>query len=147
MEQTLREDLKKAQLMANEIEVATIRLVLSEMRNVQINKGESLSDEEIGGVIQKELKKRRESAQAFRQGNREELAEREEAEAAVLEHYLPAQLSKEELTQIVEQIITELGAKSIQDMGRVIGAVRGKVGQKAEGSVISLVVKEKLTPQ
>jgi uncharacterized protein len=145
METRLREDLKKAQLMTNELEVATIRLVLSEMRNAQITKGEALSEEEIIGVIQKELKKRRESVLAYRQGNREELAEREEAEAAVLEKYLPEQLSKEELTKIVEETISEVGAKTIQDMGKVIGAVRGKVGQKAEGATISMLVKENLS--
>src|SRR5260221_10891966 len=134
MEDKLKEDLKQAQLMANELVVATVRLLLSEIKNAQIAKGEALSDDEIFNVIQKELKKRRESAEAFKKGNRAELAQREEAEAAVLQAYLPTQMSTEELTKIVEQVINELGAKEMKDMGRVIGAVRAKVGSSADGS-------------
>src|SRR6267378_3837589 len=101
MEEKIKADLKQAQLMENELVVATLRLLLSEIKNAEIAKGEPLPDEEIVGIIQKELKKRRESAEAFRKGDREELAEREEAEAAVLQSYLPEQMSTEELTKIV----------------------------------------------
>jgi uncharacterized protein YqeY len=145
MENQLREDLKEAQLMENELVVATLRLLLSEIRNAQIAKGQELSDDEIVSVLQKELKKRREAAEAFKAGNRIEMAEREEAEAAVLQKYLPAQMSDEELTKIVEEVIKEVGATEIKDMGRVIGAVRGKVGSSADGSKISQIVKEKLS--
>lgn len=144
MENRLREDLKQAQLMANGLVVATLRLLLSEIRNTQIAKGQVLSDDDVTQVIQKELKKRRESAEVFKQGNRHELAEREEAEAAVLEKYLPEQMSDEELTKIIEAVITEVGASEVKDMGRVIGAVRQKVGSLADGAKISQIVKEKL---
>jgi uncharacterized protein len=126
MEEKLKEDLKQAQLMANELVVATIRLLLSEIRNAQIAKGEVLTDDEIIQVIQKELKKRRESA-------------------AVLQTYLPQQMSLEQLTKVVEEVINELGAREVKDMGRVISAVRAKVGSSAEGSAVSQIVKEKLT--
>jgi uncharacterized protein YqeY len=145
MEEKLRNDLKQAQLMANEIIVATIRLVLSEVRNAQISKGEALSDEEIVGVIQKELKKRRESAESFQKGNRPELATREEAEAAVLDQYLPEQLPDDELSAIIKETIGSLNAQGIQDMGRVIAVVRGRVGQAADGGKISMLVKEQLS--
>ena len=145
MENKIKEDLKQAQLLGNEIVVATLRLLLSEIKNAEIAQGQVLSDDEIVQVIQKELKKRKESAEAFKTGNRQELVEREEAEAAVLHGYLPAQLSSEELTKIVIEVITELGAKEIKDMGRVIGAVRAKVGSSADGAAISQIVKEKLS--
>lgn len=151
MEDKLKEDLKQAQLMANEIVVATLRLVLSELIYLRVRKGlknddnASLSDGDVISVIQKELKKRRESAEAFRKGKREELAEREEAEAAVLGQYLPEQMSDEELTKVVEGVITELGASQMSDMGRVIGAVRAKAGFLADGAKISQIVKEKLS--
>ncbi len=145
MENQLKEDLKQAQLMENELVVATIRLVLSEIKNTQIAKREVLTDDEIVQVIQKELKKRREAAEAFRKGNREELAEREEAEAAVLQKYLPEQMSDDQLTKVINGVITELGAAEMKDMGRVIGAVRGKVGSSADGFKISQIVKEKLS--
>ena len=145
MEEKIKNDLKQAQLMANELVVATLRLLLSEIRNAQIAKGEALSDQEITGVIQKELKKRREAAEAFHKGNREELAKREEAEAAILIQYLPEQIPEEELAAIIDETITTLGAKNVQDMGKVIAAVRAKVGQAADGGTISKIVKEKLS--
>lgn len=151
MEAKLKEDLKKAQLMTNELVVATIRMVLSELTYLRVAKGMKnddsavLIDEDVIGVIQKEAKKRRESATAFRQGNREELAEREEAELAVLEQYLPEQMGDEELTKIVVQVITEQGASQMKDMGKVMAAVREKVGSSADGGKISQIVKEKLS--
>lgn len=138
----IQNDLKNAQLERDEIKVATLRMLLSEIKYAQIQKGE-LKDEDVLAVIQKEGKKRQESVQAYKAAGREELAEKEEKEAAVLSSYLPKQLSDEELTTIVEQTINELEATSLSDMGRVIGAVRVKVGSSADGSRISQVVKEK----
>lgn len=151
MENQLKEDLKKGQLMENELVVATLRLVLSELTYLKVAKGlkneegATLSDADVLAVIQKELKKRRESADAFRKGNREELAEREEAEAAVLTTYLPEQLSDEQLTNTIDQVITELGASEIKDMGRVMAAVKAKVGSAGDGGKISQIVKGKLS--
>lgn len=144
MEQKIKEDLKQAQLMANGLVVATLRLLLSEIKNAEIAKGEALTDDEIVIVIQKELKKRRESAEAFHNGNRQELAEREEAEAAVLDQYLPDQLPEDELRAVIDETISSISAHTMQDMGRVIAAVRGKVGSAADGGTISRLVKEKL---
>lgn len=140
----LQEDLKNAQLARDEVKVSTLRLLLSEIKNFEIAKGAEPSDEDIISVVAKEVKKRKEAALGFRSGNREEQALKEEKEAVILQTYLPSQLSNEELTKIVEQSINELGATTIQDMGKVIGAVMGKVKGKAEGAVISGIVKEKL---
>lgn len=106
----LQEDLKQAQLNRDEINTSTLRLLLSEIHNVQIQKGQ-VSDEDIISVIQKEAKKRQEAAESFKAGGRGEQAQREEAEAAILEGYLPDKISNEELTEIVENSITEVGAK------------------------------------
>ncbi len=145
MEQKIKDDLKTAMLAKDEVGVATLRLLMSEMTYARVSKQvDSLSDEDVVSVVQKELKKRKESAVSFRAGNREELAQKEEAEAKVLEKYLPQQLSNEELTKIVEDSINKLGAKSPSDMGRVIGMVMGQVGQSADGSRVSTLVKEKL---
>lgn len=144
MDQRIKDDLKTAQLDRDEIKVSTLRLLLSEINNARISKGEDLSDQDIVSVVQKESKKRRESASAFRDGGRSEMAEKEEAELKILQGYLPAQMSTEELTKIVEESITELGASSLQDMGKVIGVVMSKVGQSAEGSTVSALVKERL---
>lgn len=141
----LQEDLKNAQLARDQVKVSTLRLLLSEIKNFEIAKGAKLSDEDVMSVVAREVKKRKEAVIGFRSGNREEQALKEEAEAAILQSYLPAQLSNEELTRIVEESINELGATTIQDMGKVIGVVMGKVKGKAEGSAVSAIVKEKLS--
>jgi len=140
----IQSDLKEAQLARDEIEVSTLRLLLSEIKNEEIKKGEKLFDQDIISVIQREVKKRKEAAAGFRTGGREEQAQKEEAELKILESYLPAQLSNEELTKVVEDTINELGAKSMADMGRVMGVVMGKVKGQADGGVVSALVKEKL---
>jgi len=149
----IQTDLKNAQLARDEIKVSTLRLLLSEVKNAEIAKNSpaesrppagGLSDEDIISVVQREVKKRKEAAIAFRSGGREESAVKEEAELKVLESYLPAQLSDEELTKLVEETIHEVGATSVADMGKVIGAVMGKVKGKADGGMVSSLVKEKL---
>lgn len=145
----IRQDLKQAQLSADEVKVSTLRLLIAEIQNNQIKKGPEavLSDEEIISIIQREIKNRKEAAEGFRKGDRETSAQKEEAELKVLEAYLPAQLTTGELTQIVETSINEIGATSIQDMGKVIGMVMGKVRGKADGGSVSAIVKEKLMPK
>jgi uncharacterized protein YqeY len=140
----LLEDLKTAQLARDEARVSTLRLLLSEIKNVEIDKGAPLSDEDIVSVVQKEVKKRKEAALGFRSGDREEQAQKEESEAAILQSYLPTQLSTDELTKIVQEAINETGATGLSDMGKVIGIVMGKVKGQAEGSAVSSIVKEKL---
>lgn len=140
----LQEDLKRAQLNKDETRVSTLRLLLSEVKNSEIAKGEQLSKQEIISVIAKEVKKRKEAASGFRQGGREEAAIKEEQEAALLSNYLPAQLSDEELTKIVDEAIKETGASSIPEMGKVIGVVMTKVAGQADGGRVSMLVKEKL---
>ncbi|MBI2597175.1 GatB/YqeY domain-containing protein [Candidatus Daviesbacteria bacterium] len=141
----IQNDLKNAQFARDEVKVSTLRLLLSEVRNAEINKGGSLSDEDVISLVQKEVKKRKEAALGFRQGGREGSAKREEAELKVLESYLPAQLSNEELTKIVEETISEVGASSTLDIGKVMGMVMSKVAGKADGGSVSQIVKEKLS--
>lgn len=149
----LQTDLKNAQLARDEVKVSTLRLLLSEVKNREISKGEGLSDEDVISVVQREVKKRKEAAEGFRSGGREESAVAEGLEAKVLEAYLPSQLSNEELTKLVEDTISEAcqlalvnGSEkpSLQDMGKIIGLVMGKVKGRADGGTVSAMVKEKL---
>ncbi len=144
MENRLKSDLKQAQLARDEIKVSTLRLFLSEIKNKEIEKGEALVDGDIITVCQREIKKRKEAALAFRSGGREDAAAKEEAELKVLEEYLPAQMTTEELTKIVEGVITEMGAAGAADMGKVIGAVMGKTKGQTDGGTVSALVKGKL---
>lgn len=141
----IKSDLKNAQLSRDEVKVSTLRLLLSEVKNKKIAKGEPLTDEDIISVVQREVKKRKEAAAGFRSGGREESAVKEESEAKVLEGYLPAQMNNEELTKLVQESINEVGAGSMADMGKVMGVVMGKVKGRADGSQISGIVKEKLS--
>lgn len=140
----IQTDLKNAQLSREEVRVSTLRLLLSEIKNGEIAKGGLLSDDDVITIIQREVKKRKEAATGFRSGEREDSALKEELEAKVLESYLPEQISTEELTKLVEDTINELGAKSMVDMGKVIGAVMGKIKGRADGGTVSSIVKEKL---
>ncbi|MBI2039787.1 GatB/YqeY domain-containing protein [Candidatus Microgenomates bacterium] len=141
----LQSDLKQAQLDRDEVKVVTLRLLLSEIHNLEIQKGGNLTDQDAIQVAQREVKKRKEAAEGFRQGGREDQAQKEEAEEKILQAYMPAQLSNEELTKLVQDSINELGAKSLDDMGRVMGLVMGKVAGRADGSVVSNIVKERLS--
>lgn len=143
----IQNDLKNAQLARDEVKVSALRLLISEIRNKEIEKGAVLSDEDIVSVVQKEAKKRKEAAEGFRKGAREDSALKEEAELKILEGYLPEQISTEELTKIVSEVITETGATTMADMGKVIGAVMGRVKGRAEGSAVSAIAKQKLGAQ
>lgn len=146
MEEKIRQDLKQAQLSRDEVKVSTIRLLLSELTYAKVAKGtDSLTDEDIIASIQKEAKKRKESIESFRKGGREDLVSKEEAELKILQTYLPEQISDEELTKVVDEVITNTGATSAADMGKVIGAVMSKVGQRVEGARVSTLVRLKLT--
>src|SRR5437763_1827407 len=113
----IQADLKTAMLAKDETRVSDLRMLISELKYANIRKGEeggddrnAISDEDPIGVVQKELKKRKESVESFRSGNRPELAEKEETEAEILKAYLPEQMSDEELTKLVEEAITKTGA-------------------------------------
>lgn len=145
----LQADLKDAQLARDEVKVSTLRLLLSEVKNREISKGGlptgGLSDEDIISVILREVKKRKEAAESFRSGDREESAAKEDLEAEILEGYLPARMSNEELTKIVDDTIKELEVTSVSDMGKVMGVVMGKVKGQADGTAVSNLVKERLS--
>jgi uncharacterized protein YqeY len=143
MNDQIRQDLKTAMLAKDETAVMTLRMLLSEIKYAEVA-GVEISDQAIIGVVQKELKKRKEAAEGFRKGGREESAQKEEAEAKILEKYLPSQLSDQELQSLVVEVIKEVGATSMSDMGKVISQVMAKAGQSAEGSRISALVRQQL---
>ena len=137
----LQAEIKTAMLAKNAERLGTLRLLKSAIGYAQIEKkNESLSDAEIVAIVQKEVKKRRDSVEQYTTGGRPELAAVETSEIAVLETFLPKQLSPEELEQLVRATIQELGATSKKDMGPVMKAVQAKVAGRAEGKTISGLV-------
>ena len=121
-----------------------LRLILASLRSAQKDIQRPLSSDEELQVLQRERKRRTEAAEAFRAGGREEQAEREEAELAVLEEFMPEPLSEEELDRIVDDAIAETGATSIREMGRVMADVMPQIAGRADGSAVSQLVREKL---
>ena len=147
LKERLRGDLTTAMKARDQTKVLTLRMALTAVTNAE-TAGEShheLSDDEVMNVLVRETKKRRESAEAFDDAGRTELAERERAEEAVLAEYLPQPISDEELTALVAAAITETGAEGPQQMGQVMKVVQPQVGSRADGKRISSEVKRQLT--
>lgn len=121
-----------------------LRLILNALRTSEKELQRPLSEDEELQVLQRERKRRVEAAEAFRAGGRDEQAESEERELAVLEEFMPAPLSEEELEDIVDDVIAEVGATSMADLGRVMADVMPQIAGRADGSVVSQIVREKL---
>ena len=121
-----------------------LSLILSSLRSAEKDLQRELSDEEELQVLQRERKKRIEAADAFRSGGREQQAAAEDAELAVLEEFMPAPLSEDELEEIIDDAIAEVGATSLRDLGRVMKDVMPQVAGRADGGAVSQLVREKL---
>lgn len=128
----------------NTEKVSVLRLLKSSLKNAEIESGGELSESDILKVLEKQAKQRRDSATQYRSGNRLDLAEKEEAELLIINQYLPEKLSVEETAKIVDEVIIEIGASSVKDMGKVIKTVMERVGAKADGKTVSELIKEKL---
>jgi uncharacterized protein YqeY len=139
----ISEDIKKAMLAKEKVRLEALRGVKKEFLEAKTAKGSNgdLTDEAAVKILQKMVKQRKDSAQIYIDQNRPELAENELAEVAVIEAYLPKQMSDEELTAAVKEIISEVGATSAKDMGKVMGVASKKLAGKAEGRAISDKVK------
>lgn len=140
----LAADMKAAMKSKDKLKLSTIRLMRSEIKNAEIQKGEALNEDEVTGVLTRELKKRRESMVLYEEGNRPELVEKEGREAAILEEYLPEQLSAAEVEALVDEAIAAAGAQSVKEIGKVMGLLMPKVKGRADGTVVSGLVKAKL---
>jgi uncharacterized protein len=140
----IEEELKAARLARDGERRDALSLVLNALRAAQKELARELSDDEELQVLQRERKRRLEAADAFRAGGREEQAEDEEFELDVLEEFMPEPLSEEEIEEIIDDVISEVGATSIRDLGRVMAGVMHQVSGRADGSTVSQLVKEKL---
>jgi uncharacterized protein YqeY len=140
----IEEELKAARLARDEDRRDALSLVLNALQNAQKELQRSLSDDEELQVLQRERKRRVEAADAFRGAGREEQAEDEEYELEILEEFMPEPMSEDELEEIIDDVISEVGATSIRDLGRVMAGVMHQVSGRADGSVVSQLVKEKL---
>jgi uncharacterized protein len=140
----LEEQVKEAMLARENERRDALRLILSSLKSAEKDLQRPLSDEEELQVLQRERKKRQEAAEAFRDAGREQQAENEEAELAILEEFMPEPVSEDELERIVDDAIAENKATSMRDMGRVMADVMPQIAGRADGSAVSQLVREKL---
>jgi uncharacterized protein len=148
LRQQLEDDVKAAMLSGDSLKVETLRglktvVLYADVATKSRDTG-GISDDEILNLFAKEVKKRQESADLYVQGGSQERADKELAEKAIIEAYLPAQMSEAELGVIIDKAIAETGAEGPQAMGKVIGVVKAQVGNSADGSVIARLTKERL---
>jgi uncharacterized protein YqeY len=143
---TLSADMKQAmkEREAGKQRLSVIRMVWAAIRNKEIDTKKELDDNEVCGLLMKEVKQREDSITEFKKANRTDLVEANEQEVAILKKYLPEQLSDEDLKVIVQETIATTGAKTMKDMGKVMGAVMAKAKGRAEGGKISAFVRELL---
>lgn len=136
--------LKEAMKARDQVRVGTLRMLIAAVKNTQVEKMHELDDDEVVDVASREAKRRRESIEAFRGAGREDLATKEEAELAVLQAYLPDQLSGDALAALVDEAIAETGATGPKEMGAVMKALMPKIRGRADGGEVSSLVKQKL---
>jgi uncharacterized protein len=144
LREQLSDEMKTAMKARDELRLSTIRMIRSAVKNKDIDLKRELNDQEIVDVLATLVKQRRESIRLFGEAGRSDLVEKEEKELAVLMHFLPRQLSREEVVTLVEGVIAECGALSSKDMGRVMKALTPHVAGRADGKMVSDLVKEKL---
>lgn len=140
----LQEALKEAMRAGDKRRKKTLRMALAEIKNKEIEKGGALDDSEILGILQKEVKSRRETIEGAEQAERPDLIQEAEAEIEILKEFLPQPLTQEELRSLVKEIISEVGAESMADMGQVMGALMPKIRGRADGKEANEIVREEL---
>ena len=143
----VQEDLKQAMIAKDELRLSTIRMLKSAIQYHEIQKGGAgyeATDEDVIEVIGREVKKRNEAIELYKKGGREELAQKEEKELEILKTYLPEQMSEDEIRKLVDEAIFSTDASSMQDMGKVMGALIPKVKGRADATLVSNLVHEQL---
>ncbi|WP_096201313.1 GatB/YqeY domain-containing protein [Bacillus sp. FJAT-45350] len=141
----LNQDMKEAMKNKDKQKLSVIRMVKSSLQNEQIKFGRELTEDDSLTVLNRELKQRKDSLHEFEKAGREDLAAQLQNELAILEHYMPEQLSEEEVSTIVKETIGEVGATSKADMGKVMGAIMPKVKGKADGGLVNRLVQQHLS--
>ena len=145
LKQKLTDNLKQALRGGEKVRRSVIRLVMAAIKNAEIARQTTLDDTDILGIIVKEARQRRESIEAFKQGNRQDLVAQEEAELAILNEYLPQQMSREEIIQAARRVIGEVGAQGLGDKGKVMPKLIAQLKGRADGREINAVVTELLS--
>ena len=145
LKDTIIEDTKTAMRNKDALTLGTLRLLQAAIKQKEIDDRITLDDVGIVTVLQKMLKQRQDSIEAFRQANRQDLLDKEEMEVKVLNQYMPQQLSNDEITEIIDAAITSTSASGMQDMGKVMGIVKEKIAGRANMAEVSQIIKSRLS--
>jgi uncharacterized protein YqeY len=148
MQDEIERDIKTALLAGDKVKAETLRNIKSALLNEAISQGArdtGLSDEQVQKILARESKKRQEAADLYKQGGADDRASAELAEKTIIDAYLPEQMGEGQVAKIVDEEIAEAGQVSLQDMGRIIGAVKSRTAGSADGALIARIVKEKLS--
>ena len=146
LEEHINQDYIQAMKAKDSARSAAVNFLRAQIKNVKIDKRvEKVADEDVIAVIKKQVKQRQDSITQFTAGGRQDLAAKEEAELVILKNYLPAEMSAQALSAVVDDVIKTAGASSIKDMGRVMKDVLAKVAGKADSQAVSALVKERLS--
>lgn len=145
LKERLNEAMKESMRAKNSLRLSAIRLVRTAIKNKEIDARHDLDDQEVIGVLSSLVKQRRESAEVYRANDRPDMAEKEEAELAVIQEFLPAQLGSDEIDAIIEEAVAESGAASPKDMGKVMKIVSARTTGRADGREVSERVKARLS--
>jgi uncharacterized protein YqeY len=140
----IKNDLKQAMLDKNDLVRGTIRMFLSEVQRFEIDNKEEVDDTKALQIINKMIKQRNDSISQFKEGGREDLADKEQQEVEILSKYKPEQLSEEDITEKVKSAIEETGAESMQDIGKVMGVLKSALAGSADMGLVSKIVKDQL---
>jgi uncharacterized protein YqeY len=140
----IKNDLKQAMLDKNDLVRDTIRMFLSEVQRFEIDNKEEVDDAKVLQIINKMIKQRNDSISQFKEGGREDLADKEQQEVEILSKYKPEQLSEEDITEKVKSAIEESGAESMQDIGKVMGVLKSALAGSADMGLVSKIVKDQL---
>ena len=145
LKQKLSDDLKQAMRDRDTVKRSVIRLAMAAIKNAEIARQATLEDADVLGIIAKEARQRKESIEAFKQGNRQDLVAQEEAELAILQQYLPQQMTREQVIAEARRAIDEVGAQGLSDKGKVMPKLIAQLKGRADGREINAVVTELLT--
>ena len=145
LKEQLTQDMKSAMKQKDRVQLATIRLLRSAIKNREIELREELNDEEVIKVISTSVKQHKESIEQFKKGGREELVKKEQAELKILESYLPQQMSEAEINALVQEAIEAVNATSMKDMGKVMKYIMPKTQGRADGKMINQLVTAQLS--
>ena len=142
---SIQEEVKNSLKSGEKFKASTLRLIVSALKLEEKNKAKTLTDNEALEILTKMIKQRKDSISQFETANRLELAQKEKDEIEIIQNYLPEQLSEEELSALIDEIIEEVNAESVKDMGKVMGVLKPKITGKADAGIASGLVKKLLS--